>query len=66
VHRLYEGQEHLRRDCETIEAYQEDLEADLNNIEEKLEKELLGKKRMVGRGGLLCSHVLLSSWFCPF
>ena len=42
VHRLYENQEHLRRDCETIDAYQEDLEADLANIEEKLEKELLG------------------------
>jgi len=36
VHRLYERQEQLRRACDDIEAYQEDLEADLATIEVRI------------------------------
>ena len=36
VHRLYERQEQLRRACDDIEAYQEDLEADLATIEVRM------------------------------
>jgi hypothetical protein len=57
---------HTLRDCDKIEAYQEDLEADLLNIEQNLEKELLALQEEVCVCVCVKTFVLISVFLYRF